>query len=71
MRWLMYTCALRYQRLSAEVIQNELAHIQISILEHQQNQRRFAIPSPMTKHAKHLFKIVGKTWSPVPFEINT
>jgi len=69
LRWLMYTCALRYERLSAEVIRNELAHVQVSILQDQTTQRRFAIPSKPTRHAKNLFRMVGKTLNPTPFEL--
>ena len=69
LRWLTYTCELRYEKLSAEVIQTELAHVQTSILEHKKNHRRFAIPSAPTQHAKQLFKMVGKTLNSTPFEI--
>lgn len=68
-RWLTYTCKLRYKPLSAEVIRNELAHVQTSILEDQKTKHRFAIPSPVTKHAKALFKIVDKSLSNTPFQI--
>jgi transposase len=69
MRWLTHTCALQYQPLSAKVIQNELAHTQVSILEEQKTKRRFAIPARPTKHAQRLFKLVGKTLNATPFEV--
>ena len=69
-RWLTHTCAVRYERLSAEVIRNELMHVQASIVEDQNSQRRYVIPSRPTKHARQLYKLVGRRLSAVPFEIN-
>lgn len=69
MRWVMYSCSLRYQPLSPEVIRNELAHVQVSILQDQKTARRFAIPAPVTKHAQQLFRMVGKTLEATPFEL--
>jgi hypothetical protein len=69
-RWLTHTCAVRYERLSAEVIRNELMHVQASIVEDQKSQRRYVIPSRPAQHARQLYKLVNRRLSAVPFEIN-
>ena len=70
-RWLTYTYNLTHpqQTLSAEAIRTELAHAQVSILEHQKQPRRFAIPSLPSKECKLLYKHMSKTWRTTPYEI--
>lgn len=69
MRWLELNAKRRQLSLSPERIRNELAHVQVSILEDTHTKRRFAIPSTPTKPAQLLFKLVGKTLSDRPLEI--
>jgi hypothetical protein len=66
-RHLTYRCALQYQKLSPEVIRRELNHVQISILQHQKSQQRYALPSSIGAHAARLYKLVGKTHRDTPY----
>ena len=69
--WLTYTYNLTHPQhtLSAEAIRTELAHVQISILEHQAQPRRFAIPSLLSKEGTLLYKHIGKSCRTTPYEI--
>jgi len=59
-----------YKKLSPEVIRNELLNVQISILKDTKTGKRYAVPSAATENARRIYKVVNKTLSTVPFEIN-
>lgn len=68
-RHLTYRVAHQYQALSAAQIRNHLSGIQMSILRHQQNGDRYALPSSFTSEAKKIYQAVGKKLNAVPFKI--
>ncbi len=68
-RHLSYRVKLQYQPLSPEIIRNELAHVQQSILIHQRNGTHYGIPSKPTQHAKKIYQVMGEKLSSVPFLI--
>jgi len=68
-RTLQYKLRKEYQALSPEVIQNELTHVQSSILKHIYNEDRYVIPSKPGKHATGIYKILGLQYSTVPYRL--
>ena len=69
-RHLEYRVKTMYEKLSPEVIRNELIHTQYSILEDIKTGKRYSIPSRITKHTKKIYQTVGRKIDSVPFEIN-
>jgi len=59
-----------YRKLSPEVIRNELLNVQISILKDTKTGKRYAVPSAATENVRRIYKVVNKTLSSLPFEIN-
>ncbi|HSG60627.1 MAG TPA: IS1634 family transposase, partial [Pseudomonadales bacterium] len=70
-RHMEYQCALRYTRLSPEVIRQELAHVQVSILKDTKTQRHYGLPAKLGVHTRKLYGLLGKRISTTPFEITT
>jgi transposase len=68
-RQLEYRVALQYQKLSPEVIRNELIHMQLSFLKHRKTGIRYGIPSKVGQHAKKIYQIIGLKFSTIPFQI--
>lgn len=68
-RQLEYRVALQYQKLSPEIIRNELLHVQLSLLKHRKTGRRYGIPSKVGQHAKKIYQIIGLRFSTTPFQI--
>jgi transposase len=68
-RTLQYKLRREYQVLSPEVIQNELTHVQTSILKHIYTEDRYAIPSKPGKHVTGIYKILGLQYSTVPYRL--
>lgn len=71
LRHLQYHCALRYTKLSAEIIRQELAHVQVSTLRDSKSNRLYGMPSKLGVHTRKLYSLLGKKISTVPFEIFT
>jgi len=65
-RTLQYKLRREYQNLSPEVIQNELVHLQVSILKHINTDDHYIIPSKPGKHVTNIYKILGLQYSTVP-----
>src|SRR5580704_4938171 len=57
-RQLEYRVALQYQKLSPEIIRNELIHVQLSFLKHRKTGVRYGIPSKVGQHAKKIYQII-------------
>jgi transposase len=68
-RHLEYRVALQYKKLSPEAIRKELLHVQLSFLKHQQNKKRYGIPSKISQDAKKIYQLMGIKFSTVPFQI--
>lgn len=66
-RTLTYRVASQYERLSPEVIRNELVHIQLSILRHIDTNARYCIPSSLTKHQRKIYHLMGLKISQTPY----
>lgn len=69
-RQLEYRVALQYQKLSPEIIRNELIHVQLSFLKHCKTGVRYGIPSKVGQHAKKIYQIIGLKLSTTPFQID-
>ena len=69
LRHLTYRVATQYQSISPEQIRNELLHVQISILKHQQTGKRYCIPSRTTKHIKKIYQAMGIKIDSTPYEL--
>ena len=67
MRHMMYHCAKRYRRLSAEVIRRDLMAVQVSTLRDQKTNKRYGMPSKAGEHTRKLYSLVGKKLSVTPF----
>ena len=57
--------------LSVEQMRRELSHLQYSVLEHQDSQTRYAIPSPATASAKRIYRSLDLIWNETPFELRS
>ncbi len=68
-RHLEYRVKTQYEKLSPEVIRNELIHMQYSILRNIKTGKKYSIPSRITKHTKKIYQTVGHKIDSVPFEI--
>ena len=68
-RHLQYRMALQARAVSPEVICNALTHVQHSVLEHKQTQRRYVIPSAISEVGRQLYKVMGLTHSSTPYEL--
>ncbi len=68
-RHLQYRMTLQAKPVSPEVIRNALAHVQHSVLTHQQTHRRYVIPSAISETARRLYKIMGLSHSTTPYEL--
>lgn len=69
MRWMEYQVASRYKKLSPQHIRNLLMHDQVSILQHNSDNRRFAIPANATVELKKVYQSLGLKHSDTPFII--
>jgi transposase len=68
-RHLQYRMALQARAVSPEKICNALTQVQHSVLEHQQTQRRYVIPSAISETGRQLYKVMGLTHSTTPYEL--
>ena len=68
-RHLQYRMTLQARPVSPEVIRNALVHVQHSVLQHQQTQRRYVIPSAISETARQLYKVMGLSHSTTPYEL--
>lgn len=66
---LEYRVKLQYQKLSPEVIRNELLHIQGSILQDKETNKRYFLPSRMSTQARKIYKLMDIKRETVPFEL--
>lgn len=69
LRHMEYRVALQYQKLSPEVIKNELIHVQLSYLKHSKKNVRYGLPSNVGQHAKKIYQLMGIKLSNTPFQI--
>jgi transposase len=69
LRHMEYRIALQYQKLSPEVIRNELVHVQLSYLKHSKTGVRYGLPSNVGQHAKKIYQLMGVKLSYTPFQI--
>ena len=58
-RHLAYRVALQYKKLSPEVIRRELAHVQVSLLEDQNTQSIYGMPSSVSPDAEKIYQVMG------------
>ena len=68
-RHLQYRMTLQARPVSPEVIRNALVHVQHSVLEHKQTNRRYVIPSAISETGRQLYKAMGLTHSTTPYEL--
>lgn len=68
-RHLQYRMTLQARPVSPEVIRNALVHVQHSVLEHKQTNRRYVIPSAISETGRQLYKVMGLTHSTTPYEL--
>lgn len=68
-RHLEYRIVTQYQKLSPEVIRNELLHAQVSILKHITTGVKYGIPSRATNHLKKIYQVMGIKIRDIPFRI--
>ena len=68
-RHLEHRVKLQYQKLSPEVIRNELLHVQLSILKDIKTGKRYAIPSKPTIHQKKIYQTLGLKLCDIPYII--
>lgn len=69
LRHLEYRVKTQYEKLSPEVIRNELLHVQCSVLRDKLTGKRYSIPSSLTKHIKKIYQIIGQKINSIPFEL--
>jgi transposase len=69
-RHLEYRVALQYEKLSPEVIRNELLHVQLSYLIQKKTKTRYGLPSKVSQHAKKIYQVMGLKLTTVPFQIS-
>ena len=69
-RHLMYRVALQAQALSPQRIRQALVQVQFSILKHQKTQKRYVLPSKLSRDAEILFRVMGQEYSQVPYELD-
>ena len=60
-RHLAYRVALhlQYKKLSPQVIRGELAHVQVSLLEDQNTQSVYGMPSSVSPDAEKIYQVMG------------
>ena len=68
-RHLEHRVRLQYQKLSPEVIRNELLHVQVSILKHIVTGKKYAIPSKPTINQKKIYQTMGLKLCDIPYMI--
>lgn len=68
-RHLEYRVQTQYEKLSPEVLRDELLHVQCSILKDQSTGKRYVVPSKTTEHIRQIYKVVGLQIDSVPYEI--
>ena len=68
-RHLSYRVKIQYEDCSPEVIRNALIHVQHSVLVDQSNNRKYSIPSNITKEAVKIYQIMGLKHSTTPYLI--
>lgn len=66
-RHLEYRLALQYEKMSPEVIRQELIRIQSSILKDKDGQR-YVIPSKASTHGLKIYQVMGLKYSTVPYK---
>jgi len=69
LRHLEYRVNRQYEKLSPEIIRNELLHVQCSILKDQTTRKRYCIPSSLTKHIRKIYQTMGLKIDNVPYEL--
>lgn len=58
-RNLEYRVKMQYEKLSPEVIRQELLNVRASVIEDTQTQKRYLLPFPISTEAKQLYRTVG------------
>ncbi len=68
-RHLAYRVKIQYEACSPEIIRNALIHVQHSLLVDQTNNRKYSIPSNISKEALKIYQIMGLKHSTTPYLI--
>lgn len=68
-RHLEYRVKTQYKKLSPRVIIDGLTQVQASIVKVKNSTRRYAIPSSIPLEAQHIYRIMGKKYSPKPYPL--
>jgi len=68
-RHLSYRVRIQYKACSPEVIRNALIHVQHSLLLDQSNNKRYSIPSSISKEGVKIYQIMGLKHSTIPYAI--
>lgn len=68
-RQMEYRVKLQYQKLSPEVIRNELLHVQASILLDQKTGKKYLLPSNISAHARKLYQLMGLKRTGTPYQL--
>ena len=69
-RHLEYRVALQYEKISPEVIRQELIRIQSSILKDKDGQR-YVIPSKAGTHGLKIYQVMGLKYSTTPYKLSS
>ncbi|AQQ72263.1 Transposase [Limihaloglobus sulfuriphilus] len=67
---LSYRLKLRFEQMSAGRMINALNHIQVSILYHTGNNRRYVLPSKFNEDARKIYKTLGLTVDTTPYRLS-
>jgi transposase len=68
-RHLEYRVALQYQKLSPEIIRNELLHVQLTFLKHNKSNKQYCVPSKVGQDAKKIYQVMGLKLATIPFQV--
>jgi hypothetical protein len=64
---LAYRGRLRFEQISAGRMINALNHIQVSVLYHTGNDRRYVMPSKFNEDARKIYRTLGLTVDTAPY----
>jgi transposase len=67
---LAYRVKLRFEQMSAGRMINALNHIQVSVLYHTGNDRRYVLPSKFNEDARKIYRTLGLTVDTAPYRLS-
>lgn len=68
-RYLEYRVKNQYQKLSPEVIRENLLSVQASLLVHKPSSKKYLLPSTTREHASKIYHVMGLKLATQPFQI--